>query len=61
MYYFADLVDNELKILTESVVTAAVGGNPQKLDVAYNDLLSKANHIIEIATAIANHNSEHQW
>ena len=46
--FLTDLVDNELKILSESVVTAAVGGNLQKLDFAYNDLLSRANHIIEI-------------
>ena len=55
------MVDNELKILSELVVTAAVGGNSKKLDGAYNDLLSRANHIIEVASAVATHCAAHQW
>ena len=58
---FIDLVDNELKILSELVVTAAVGGNTKKLDGAYNDLLSRTNHMIEIASAVATHCAAHQW
>ncbi len=59
-YSILDVADADLKTLSDAVVTSAVAGDAGNLSVACNDLLSTANHIVEICAALANHCREQQ-